>query len=291
MNVQNKVKEFGISSLSGWEIAEFFKCGYMGDMNPIDHDGCYYDTRDWKEHGYANCVDFCRIADDDDALTVECGTINKPDDMTGSRAVGPKRDNRRLEMTEIRRQTFLSVLRESGGNFAAASRAATPHSQASRTAPGYSSFKRLYTAVVWGHLPNDSVTIDAPIGRHEKDRKRMTVTEEGRPAVTRVKVRERWQRADVLDVALQTGRTHQIRVHMAHIGHPVVADEVYGLGWERGLGGPTRRWVDELARRTRRQFLHAAQLVFDHPVTGERMSFSADLPPDLADVAGWAGEA
>ena len=151
--------------------------------------------------------------------------------------------------------------------------------------------KRLYTAVVWGHLPNDSVTIDAPIGRHEKDRKRMTVTEEGRPAVTRVKVRERWQRAVMLDVALQTGRTHQIRVHLAHIGHPVVADEVYGLGWERGLGGPTRRWVDELARRTRRQFLHAAQLVFDHPVTGERMSFSADLPPDLADVAGWAGEA
>lgn len=148
--------------------------------------------------------------------------------------------------------------------------------------------KRLYTAVVWGHLSEEVVTIDAPIGRDPRDRKRMTVTDEGRQAITRAKVREHWQSADVLDVALQTGRTHQIRVHLADIGHPVVGDKVYGLGWERGLGGPTRRWVDELARRTRRQFLHAAQLVFDHPVTGERMRFSADLPPDLANVARWA---
>ncbi len=150
--------------------------------------------------------------------------------------------------------------------------------------------KRLYTAVVWGHLSEESVTIEAPIGRDPKDRKRMTVTDEGRQAITRARVRERWQSADVLDVALQTGRTHQIRVHLADIGHPVVGDDVYGLGWERGLGGPTRRWVDELARRTKRQFLHAAQLVFDHPVTGKRMRFSADLPPDLAHVARWASE-
>lgn len=151
--------------------------------------------------------------------------------------------------------------------------------------------KRLYTAVVWGHLQEDSITIDAPIGRDEKDRKRMAVSDDGRRAVTRVTVRERWQRADLLDVVLQTGRTHQIRVHLAHLGHPVVGDQVYGLGWERGLGGPTRRWVDELARRTKRQFLHAAQLIFDHPITGERMRFRADLPPDLANVARWAAEA
>lgn len=148
--------------------------------------------------------------------------------------------------------------------------------------------KRLYTAASWGHLSEDDVTIDAPIGRDPKDRKRMAVVDGGRRAVTRARVRERWLRVDLLDVALETGRTHQIRVHLAHIGHPIVGDETYGVGWERGLGGPTRRWVDELARRTPRHFLHATELVFDHPVTGERMRLQADLPEDLAAVARWA---
>lgn len=151
--------------------------------------------------------------------------------------------------------------------------------------------KRLYRAAVWGHLAEDAVTIDAPIGRDGRDRKKMSVVGGGRRAVTRAKVVERWSSADLLDVALETGRTHQIRVHLAHIGHPVIGDGVYGLGWERGLGGPTRRWVDELARRSKRQFLHAAELVFDHPESGERMRFRADLPPDLAAVARWAAEA
>ena len=95
-------------------------------------------------------------------------------------------------------------------------------------------------------------------------------------------------RSDLLDVALQTGRTHQIRVHLAHVGHPVVGDEVYGAGWERGMGGADRGWARELAKRTSRQFLHAAELAFDHPATGEHMSFRAPLPPDLAAVAEWA---
>lgn len=150
--------------------------------------------------------------------------------------------------------------------------------------------KRLYQAVTWGHLSESPITVDAPIGRDPKDRKRMAVVDDGRNAVTRAKVRERWRSADLLDVALQTGRTHQIRVHLAHIGHPVVGDAVYGVGWERGLGGPTRRWVDELARRTKRQFLHAAELKFDHPVSAERMRFTAELPPELAAVARWAAE-
>ena len=89
-------------------------------------------------------------------------------------------------------------------------------------------------------------------------------------------------------MALKTGRTHQIRVHLAHLGHPVVGDATYGVGWVKGLGGPTRRWVDELARRTPRQFLHAAELVFTHPESGEVMQFKAELPEDLAAVAEWA---
>ncbi|MGD2069837.1 MAG: RluA family pseudouridine synthase [Gemmatimonadota bacterium] len=148
--------------------------------------------------------------------------------------------------------------------------------------------KRLYRAATWGHLEEEPLKIDAPIGRDPADRKRMAVVEDGRRAITRVRVRERWQAAELLDVALQTGRTHQIRVHLAHLGHPVVGDQTYGPGWERGLGGPHRRWARELARRTPRQFLHATGLAFDHPLTGERMRFRVSLPADLLSVAEWA---
>jgi len=148
--------------------------------------------------------------------------------------------------------------------------------------------KRLYRAASWGHLSESPTTIEAPLGRDPKDRKRMAVVEDGRDATTMAQVSERWQSADLLEVALKTGRTHQIRVHLAHIGHPVIGDPVYGVGWEKGLGGPTRRWVDELARRAKRQFLHAAELTFEHPESRERMTFRSDLPPDLAAVAEWA---
>ena len=149
--------------------------------------------------------------------------------------------------------------------------------------------KRFYLAAAWGHLAESPLTIDAPIGRDPRDRKRMAIVEDGRQATTRVEVYERWLRADLLRVALRTGRTHQIRVHLEHIGHPVIGDATYGVGWERGLGGPTRRWVDELSRRIKRQFLHAAELVFDHPVTSETLHFEAPLPHDLRMIADWAG--
>jgi len=148
--------------------------------------------------------------------------------------------------------------------------------------------KRFYLAAAWGHVSESPLVVEAPIGRDPKDRKRMAIVEDGRDATTRFEVRERWLRADLLHVALKTGRTHQIRVHLEHIGHPVIGDATYGLGWERGLGGPTRRWVDELARRVKRQFLHAAELRFHHPSTGEEMVFESPLPDDLAAIAEWA---
>jgi 23S rRNA pseudouridine1911/1915/1917 synthase len=148
--------------------------------------------------------------------------------------------------------------------------------------------KRWYRAGCWGHLRETPLTIDAPIGRDPRDRKRMAVVEGGRHAVTRTRVRERWMQADLLDVALKTGRTHQIRVHLAYVGHPVVGDAVYGAGWERGLSGPFRAWARELARRTPRQFLHATELVFDHPVSGVRQRFRSPLPTDLDAAAAWA---
>lgn len=148
--------------------------------------------------------------------------------------------------------------------------------------------KRLYVAACWGHVAESPFTVDAPIGRDPRDRKRMAVVEGGRRAVTRARVRERWRSAELLDVALQTGRTHQIRVHMAHVGHPVVGDRAYGAGWARGMSGRDQAWARELDRRTPRHFLHAAELAFDHPVTGARLRFQAPLPGELAAVAAWA---
>lgn len=148
--------------------------------------------------------------------------------------------------------------------------------------------KRHYTAASWGHHTESTRLIEAPIGRDPNDRKRMAVVDDGRAATTRIEVVEQWLRADLLRVALKTGRTHQIRVHLAHVGHPVVGDPMYGKGWERGLGGPTRRWVEQLARRVSRQFLHASELAFEHPERGEVMHFRSPLPPELAEAARWA---
>jgi 23S rRNA pseudouridine1911/1915/1917 synthase len=148
--------------------------------------------------------------------------------------------------------------------------------------------KRLYRAAVWGHLPESPVRIDRPLGRDPHDRTRMAVVEDGRRAVTRARVRERWAAAELLDVALQTGRTHQIRVHLLSLGHPVVGDPTYGAGWERGMGGVNRAWARELAGMLQRQFLHAAELAFEHPRTGRRMRFRAPLPDDLQRAASWA---
>jgi 23S rRNA pseudouridine1911/1915/1917 synthase len=147
---------------------------------------------------------------------------------------------------------------------------------------------RVYTAAAWGHLQQDVVEVAAPIARSRSDRKRMAVLPDGRPALTRLRRLARWQAADLLRVELESGRTHQIRVHLAHIGHPVVGDLIYGAGAARGMSGPARRWADDLARRVPRQFLHAAELQFRHPRTGQLLRFEAALPPDLSVAAEWA---
>ncbi len=127
------------------------------------------------------------------------------------------------------------------------------------------SFTREYRAVVVGNLRDDGGTIDAPIGRDPKNRKKQAVTDKNsRPAVTHFTVVERYPGYTYVRVQLETGRTHQIRVHMAHIGHPVAGDTVYGGGKNTcGLQG---------------QCLHAAKLGFLHPATGEYMEFTSDLP-------------
>jgi 23S rRNA pseudouridine1911/1915/1917 synthase len=147
---------------------------------------------------------------------------------------------------------------------------------------------RIYLAAAWGHLQQDSLQVDAPIARSRNDRKRMAVLPEGRSALTHFTRLERWRAADLLRAELRTGRTHQIRVHLAHIGHPVVGDLTYAPNATRGLGGPDRGWAQELSRRVARQFLHAAELRFRHPRSGHPLEFRASLPPDLEAAAQWA---
>ncbi len=122
---------------------------------------------------------------------------------------------------------------------------------------------RKYHAIVHGNLPNDRGVIEAPIGRSDKDRKKQAVTAKGKDAVTRFQVLERFGDYTLVELTLETGRTHQIRVHMAYIGHPVAGDEVYGP--RKTLKGHG-------------QFLHAQTLGFTHPTTGELMTFSAPEP-------------
>jgi 23S rRNA pseudouridine1911/1915/1917 synthase len=149
---------------------------------------------------------------------------------------------------------------------------------------------RGYLAAAWGHLQDDETEIDLPIARDPADRKRMAVVEGGRRAVSHVRRLERWRAADLLALKLETGRTHQIRVHLKAHGHPVVGDPFYAAGWERGLVGAGGRWAEELARRCGRLFLHAARLAFRHPDTGELLRFSSPLPEDLQAAVEWARE-
>ena len=146
---------------------------------------------------------------------------------------------------------------------------------------------RVYLALAWGHIDEDRQSVEAPVGRSTRDRKKMAVVESGRRALTHFERLERWPAADLLRARLETGRTHQIRVHLAHIGHPIVGDPVYGAGGARGISGRDRQWAVALERRVPRQFLHAHRLVFDHPRSGERLDLESPLPPDLASAAEW----
>lgn len=122
---------------------------------------------------------------------------------------------------------------------------------------------RKYLAIVHDNISNDRGVIEAPIGRSEKDRKKQAVTAKGKPAVTHFKVLERFGNYTLVELTLETGRTHQIRVHMAYIGHPVAGDPLYGP--RKTLKGNG-------------QFLHAQTLGFTHPTTGESLRFSVEPP-------------
>jgi 23S rRNA pseudouridine1911/1915/1917 synthase len=143
---------------------------------------------------------------------------------------------------------------------------------------------RRYAALAWGHLDESPTTIDAPLARHWTDRKRMAVIEGGRAARTDAWVVARFTVCDLLRLELHTGRTHQIRVHLAHIGHPIVGDPVYGGGGAKRISGAARLAADRVERAAPRQSLHAAYLSFRHPSTGEPLAFTSEWPADLDPV-------
>ena len=129
---------------------------------------------------------------------------------------------------------------------------------------------RVYIALVWGVIENDTGTIDAPIGRDNKDRKKMAVTDvNAKEAITHFTVLERYKEATLIELKLETGRTHQIRVHMNYIGYPIVNDPVYGK----------RKVIDNTG-----QCLHAKTLGFVHPKTKKYMEFSSELPKTFTDI-------
>ncbi len=145
---------------------------------------------------------------------------------------------------------------------------------------------REYVALVWGKLPNSKGTIETFLSRNPKDRKKISVSGIGKKAVTHYRVEKRYSFLSFLRVSLETGRTHQIRVHLAHIGHPVFGDQTYG-GRSRQLAGLNRGQTSlavELLERLPRQALHAKTLGFVHPVTRREMKFDSDLPEDLQGV-------
>ena len=140
--------------------------------------------------------------------------------------------------------------------------------------------EKTYLAIVGGE-PDERGRVDAPLGRSPQRRTRMAVVQGGRSALSEWTVVERFGRgAAMLEVRLHTGRTHQARVHLAHAGHGILGDETY-----RGGSGPAP-WARGIASRFPRPALHAWRLALDHPVTGERMTFEAPIPADMAELAG-----
>ncbi len=147
--------------------------------------------------------------------------------------------------------------------------------------------KRTYLALICGHMPEDSGTIELPIGRSVRDRRRMSVTHvRSRHAETDFVVSDRFRSYDLLDVNLQTGRTHQIRVHFAHLGHPVFGDPDYGgrNKWHRGVFAPERVFARKLLGLMQRQALHATRLEFTHPMTGEELNITCQPPDDFQQL-------
>jgi 23S rRNA pseudouridine1911/1915/1917 synthase len=140
---------------------------------------------------------------------------------------------------------------------------------------------RVYAAMVWGHLDEEKVTIDAPLARHPKDRKRMSIQADGRAAKTDAYPIVRLGPVSIVRLELHTGRTHQIRVHLESIGHPIVGDAIYPGGGSKRISGVGKQQAKMLEALAPRQALHAALLAFRHPISGVPLELRSPWPADL----------
>lgn len=143
------------------------------------------------------------------------------------------------------------------------------------------SVEREYRAVLWGNLPKSSGTVETLLNRSVRDRRRIAVSSRGKRAVTHYRSLERFRFLSHVSLRLETGRTHQIRVHMAHLGHPVFGDPEYGGRAPKGLNREETGLAQDMLEGITRQALHAKTLGFLHPATGERMRFDSELPDDM----------
>jgi len=146
---------------------------------------------------------------------------------------------------------------------------------------------KIYHGICCGHMPEEDGTIDLPVGRSIKDRKKMAVTNvHSREAVTHYHVAERFRVNDLVEIRLETGRTHQIRVHFAHIHRPILGDPDYGgrAKWVIGIDPTQRRLANQLLDLISRQALHASRLEFEHPETGEMISVTGEMPDDMKQL-------
>jgi 23S rRNA pseudouridine1911/1915/1917 synthase len=146
---------------------------------------------------------------------------------------------------------------------------------------------REYAAIVWGHMPSDKGIIGAPIGRSTKDGKKMAVSRlKGRESLTEYQVLERFDLCDLLSIRLKTGRTHQIRVHLSYLNHPVLGDPDYGgrQKWIKGIHDKHRLFAQQLLTSINRQALHAKKLGFIHPRANQYTEFESSLPEDFENV-------
>jgi 23S rRNA pseudouridine1911/1915/1917 synthase len=145
---------------------------------------------------------------------------------------------------------------------------------------------REYWAIVWGKFKKDKGTIEASLGRSKRDRKKVAVTEDGRSAITEYEMLKEFDFLSLVRLHLKTGRTHQIRVHLAHIGHPVFGDPTYGgrtANWN-GLEGKKTKHAANLLKLISRQALHAKTIGFVHPMSKEFIKFDSELPADMLAV-------
>jgi len=223
------------------------------------------------------------VVHEDEAILV----INKPAGLVVHPAAGNREGtllnallHHAPELAEVPRAGIIHRLDKETSGLLVVARTVAAHTELVRQLQARA-FLREYDAVVGGVLTGGG-TVDAPIGRHPVDRKRMAVVPGGKPAVTHYRVAERYRAHTRITVRLETGRTHQIRVHMAHLRHALLGDPVYGgrLRLPAGCGEALR----ERLRQFRRQALHAARLGLVHPLSGANLAWSAPLPEDMAQL-------